>query len=78
MDQNNHLYIETVCVERKNEFDSTKTFYKVKGDPKVTIQWCRRNFGERGDGWDFVGSNQNLEVLIWSKKLKVIWELWQE
>lgn len=70
--------IEYVDVVRKNASDSKKVTYKIKGDPKEVIKWCRRNFGDRGDGWDFTGGTKSLEVTIWSSKLITMWELWQE
>lgn len=69
--------IEYIDVIRKNLRDSDKVTFKVNGDPTTVIKWCRRNFGERGDGWDFSGG-LNPDVTIWSSKLKVMWELWQQ
>lgn len=70
--------IEYVDVVRKNTSDHGKVAFKVKGDPKEVIKWCRRNFGDRGDGWDFSGGAKSLEVTIWSSKLITMWEMWQE
>jgi hypothetical protein len=70
--------IDFVDVVRKNSSDSKKVTFKIKGDPKEVIKWCRRNFGDRGDGWDFSGGTKSLEVTIWSSKLITMWELWQE
>jgi hypothetical protein len=69
--------IEYVDVVRKNPRDHSKIIFKVKGDPKTVIQWCRRNFGDRGDGWDFSGGTKSLEVTIWSSRLITMWEMWQ-
>lgn len=69
--------IEYVDVIRNNPSDSSKVHFTVKGDPTEVIKWCRRNFGERGDGWDFSGGTK-VEVTIWSDKLKFMWEMWQE
>ena len=69
--------VDYVEVIRKNENDHKKVVFKVKGDPKQVISWCRRNFGDRGDGWDFSGGYK-VEVTIWSSKLIMMWELWQE
>jgi len=67
-------YIDEVKI---NPNDSSKVSFKVKGDPYEVIKWCRLNFGNRGDGWDFSGG-MKVEVTIWSSKLKFMWELWQE
>ena len=69
--------IDFVDVVRKNSSDAKKVTFKIKGEPKEVIKWCRRNFGDRGDGWDFSGGTKSLEVTIWSKKLITMWELWQ-
>ena len=68
--------IEYVDIVRKNPSDTRKVHFKVKGDKYEVIKWCRRNFGDRGDGWDFSG-NKDLEVTIWSSKLVTMWELWR-
>lgn len=70
--------IEYVDVVRKNPKDTGKVTFTVKRDPTTVLKWCRRNFGDRGDGWDFSGGTKNIEVTIWSSKLQVMWELWQE
>lgn len=68
--------IESVDIIRSNPSDSSKVHFSIKGDPTEVIKWCRRNFGERGDGWDFSGGTK-VEVTIWSNKLKFMWEMWQ-
>lgn len=70
--------IEYVDVVRRNTRDTNKVHFKVNGDKYEVIKWCRRNFGERGDGWDFIGGIENIEVIIWSSRLITMWELWQE
>lgn len=70
--------IEIIDEVKVNPSDSTKVSFKVIGNNHEVIKWCRRNFGNRGDGWDFSGGNKSLEVTIWSSKLKVMWELWQK
>jgi len=60
-----------------NTRDHSEVIYKIEKNPKTVIQWCRRNFGERGNGWDFSGG-KNVNVIIWSKKLITMWELWQK
>jgi hypothetical protein len=70
--------IEYIDEEFKNPSDHTKVTFVVKGDPKEVIKWCRRNFGNRGDGWDFLGGTKHVQLIIWSSKLLVMWQLWQE
>ena len=70
--------IECVDEIRNNPHDHGKVVFTVKGDPKTVIQWCRRNFGNRGDGWDFSGGVKNIQVTIWSSRLITMWEMWQE
>lgn len=71
-------HIEYIDVVRNNASDIYKVSFKVKDDPVTVIKWCRRNFGARGDGWDFSGAGKNVEVIIWSSKLRFMWEMWQE
>ena len=72
--------IEYVDIERKNGDYASKKQYNV-GDRKNAfehIKWCRRNFGERGDGWDFAGAGKSLTIFIWSQKLQFMYEMWQQ
>ena len=68
-------YIDEIKV---NPNDTGKVTFRIKNDPFPVIKWCRRNFGNRGDGWDFSGAGNKVDVTIWSTKLIVMWELWQE
>lgn len=69
-------YIEPVL---KNKRDTEKQIFELTGDPTETIKWCRRNFGARGDGWDFYGRHgKQYAVEIWSTKLIVMWKLWKD
>ena len=61
--------IEYVDVIRKNQRDTYKVTFVVKGDPTQTIKWCRRNFGDRGDGWDFTAGTRHVQLTMWSSKL---------
>jgi len=70
-------YIEYVEYECVNTRDSSKVVFRCKGDPMEVIKWCRRNFGNRGDGWDFSGSDKAVDITIWSQKLITMYELWQ-
>jgi hypothetical protein len=50
---------------------------KKKEDPTVIVKWCRRNFGERGVGWDFLLTSGNVTIILWDDKFKTMYELWQ-
>ena len=47
-----------------------------KKNPNEMVKWLRRNFGERGAGWDFMFSNNCVIVTIWKDEFKVMYELW--
>ena len=68
--------IEYVDVIRNNPRDTNGITFVVKGDPIHTIKWCRKNFGERGDGWDFTAGTRHVQLTIWSSKLITMYELW--
>lgn len=70
--------IEYVDEVRNNPRDHTGVTFVAKGDAKEIIKWCRRNFGNRGDGWDFSGGIKHVQITIWSSRLITMWELWQE
>ncbi len=70
--------IEYVDEVRNNPRDHTGVTFIVKNDPIQTIKWCRRNFGSRGDGWDFMAGTRTVQITIWSRRLITMWELWQE
>lgn len=76
--ENFHPIIEYVDPVRKNNDYATKKQYEVGNKDSLThIKWCRRNLGERGDGWDFAGSGKSLTIFIWSNKLQFMYEMWQ-
>lgn len=75
---NDDIDYQFVEVVRKNKSDNDKVTFKVTDDPQRVISWCRKNFGDRGDGWDFSGGVHKAEVTIWSKKLITMWNLWQK
>ena len=75
---NFHPVIEYVDVVRNNPSDSNKVTFKVKGDAMNVIKWCRRNFGNRGDGWDFHGTTRGYTIEIWSSRLITMYRMWKE
>lgn len=68
--------IEYADLIRKNPRDHNGITTVVKGDPTETIKWCRKNFGERGDGWDFTAGTRHVQLTMWSSKLITMYELW--
>jgi hypothetical protein len=49
----------------------------LKEDPSTIVKWCRRNFGDRGNGWDFMLTGGNITIEIWDSKLKFMYEMWK-
>ena len=41
------------------------------------IKWCRRNLGDRHNGWDFWLAGNMLYVEIWGDKAKFTYEMWK-
>ena len=41
------------------------------------IKWCRRNLGDRHDGWDFWLANGMLYIEVWGDKAKFTYEMWK-
>jgi hypothetical protein len=69
--------IDIIDEVKINPTDISKTSYEVTENIMENIKWCRKNFGNRGDGWDFIGNNRKVLITIWSSKLKVMYELWK-
>lgn len=53
---------------------------KAKGhdDPVTFVKWLRRNFGNRGEGWDFTFHSGNVIIDIWEPKFQTMYEMWKE
>jgi hypothetical protein len=51
---------------RRHPYTHIKNF-QTQNESTEHIKWCRRNLGERGRDWDFVGSI-NLTVMIYTEK----------
>ena len=69
---------EYVEVVRKNSSDTTVQTFTIDKDFVNIIKWCRSNFGQRGDGWDFSAGTQRVEIKIWSERLITMWKMWKE
>lgn len=62
----------------KNPKDIAVEIYTV--DPnqgRETISWCRNNFGDRTDGWDFSGGHGKVTLYIWNSRLKFMYEIFK-
>ena len=71
--------IEYVDAVKQNTDIIQETRYFRHGTESIAIvKWCRKNFGQRGDGWDFTAGTPGVEIKIWDSRLKTMWELWQE
>ena len=58
------------------------TLYKIdlnfrKINEMEHIKWCRRNLGERHNGWDFWLAGGILYVEVWGDKAKFTYEMWK-
>ena len=69
--------VKFVDVQYKNIRDTERKIYRCTENTEQVLRWCRKNFGERGDGWDFAGGYKTLDIMIWSSKLITMYELWQ-
>jgi len=47
-----------------------------KEDPSKIVKWLRKNFGERGYGWDFYLNQQSVIIEIWDTKFVTMYEMW--
>jgi hypothetical protein len=63
-------------MDRGNKVQYVYDCRKKKEDPSIIVKWCRRNFGERGVGWDFLLTSGNVTIILWDDKFKTIYELW--
>lgn len=57
----------------------TYRYRERKENPDHIIRWCRRNFGNRGEGWDFILASFSGEVhiAIWDPKLEATYLLFK-
>ena len=76
---NNVEIIECIDEVKVNPHDHVGITFVIKdNDIKETIKWCRKNFGNRGDGWDFTAGTKHVQLTIWSSRLITMWTMWQE
>lgn len=67
-----------VDVVYENPRDHDRVKFEVKDNCTEVIKWCRKNFGHRGDGWDFYGTTRGYTIEIWSSKLITMYRIWKE
>lgn len=46
-----------------------------KEDPSKIVKWLRKNFGERGHGWDFCLNQKSVIIEIWDTKFVTMYEM---
>lgn len=80
---------DCISVTRKNPTDiSPQEFFIPLDEIEDYIRWCRKEFGDRGDGWDFGLGRRGLywsgpgprrahgHIEIFNAKLLMMWKLW--
>jgi hypothetical protein len=76
-DQIDYKVIDRTYMNRGNRVQYVYDCKGKKEDPTVIVKWCRRNFGERGMGWDFLLTSGNVTIVLWDDKFKTMYELWK-
>ena len=76
-DQIDYRVIDRTYMSRNNRVQYVYDCKGKKEDPTVIVKWCRRNFGERGMGWDFLLTSGNVTIVLWDDKFKTMYELWK-
>jgi hypothetical protein len=76
-DEIQYEIVDHTYMSRGNRKSYVYDCKKKKEDPSVIVKWCRRNFGDRGAGWDFILASGNVTLIIWDDKLKFMYEMWQ-
>ena len=76
-DQIEYEVIDHTYMGRHNRVQYVYDCKGKKEDPSVIVKWCRRNFGERGVGWDFLLTSGNVTIVLWDDKFKTMYELWK-
>lgn len=63
------------------DYGTKKTYtYDCKAkneDPSIIVKWCRRNFGHRGDGWDFTFCSGRVTIEVTKDEFKTMYEMWK-
>ena len=82
-----HGYFRAVEYETIEVVDMPRTYGAKKvymydcrtksEDPSIIVKWCRRNFGQRGDGWDFTFHSGYVTIEITKDEFKTMYEMWK-
>ena len=76
-DKIDYRVVDKTYMDRGNKVQHVYDCKSKKEDPSVIVKWCRRNFGERGMGWDFLLTSGNVTIILWDDKFKTMYELWK-
>ena len=76
-DEIQYEIIDRTYMSRGNRKSYVYDCKSKKEDPSIIVKWCRRNFGERGVGWDFLLVSGNVTIILWDDKFKTMYELWK-
>jgi hypothetical protein len=72
---------ETIEIVGPRSYGTKKTYvYDCRAkneDPNAIVKWCRRNFGYRGDGWDFHLISGRVTIEITKDEFKTMYEMWK-
>ena len=70
-----------IDIPSMRSYGTRKTYvYECKAkseDPSIIVKWCRRNFGQRGDGWDFTFHSGCVTIEITKDEFKTMYEMWK-
>lgn len=74
---------EKACRDRTEVCSSYTTYfydfrYRKEG-PETITKWLRKNFGERGHGYDFILNFKSgtVQIKVWDSRLKFMYEMWK-
>ena len=76
-DEIEYEIIDRTYMGRHNRVQYVYDCKGKKEDPTEIVKWCRRNFGERGAGWDFLLTSGNVTIILWDDRFKTMYELWK-
>lgn len=69
---------KTISIHGSSKITYFYDFRYRKEDPSVVVKWLRKNFGERGHGYDFYLNFKGgtVQIEVWDDKLKFMYEIW--
>jgi hypothetical protein len=65
-------------IERCKKVQYTYNCKDLKENPQQIVKWCRKNFGERGVGWDFYLVSGNVIIEVWYSRFCTMYEMWKK